>query len=393
MQRLAWSMSLVVLCAAGGARAQAPRRLPIIAGNDRVQVLVELDGTVKTWGQPIDYLSLGVGDNKSPAITVPTALPGVRGIVAASVGAQQVLLLTAEGNVVGWGSNSDCEVGTGDYKRSYTPVPIAKLRGVKQVVAGEKVSGAVLADGTVWMWGLAQKGHMGDGTWGYATKCAPVPKQVEGLTGVTQLAIGAVSVLALKSDGTVWGWGTNAAGELCDGTREHVLHPAQLKGIAGATSVAVSMNTIIVLGDGTVRMCGNNDMGALGDPNAPDDVAETDPKAFHLTPFKVPGIAGVRSASTHGKATIVQLKDGTLRGWGMAYQGRLGDGRSEEFGPKPATPIRLGPVLAHYHCGLKSYAIRADGTVMAWGGRVTSAPKDIVAPTPVFTVTLDEPRP
>ncbi len=392
MRRLAWSLSLVVVCAAGDARGQSLRPLPIIAGNDRVHVLVELDGRVKTWGEPVDYLSLGVGDNKSPAVTVPTTLPGVSGIVAASVGTQQVLLLTSTGTVVGWGSNSDCEVGTGDFKRSYTPVPITKLRGVRQIVAGAKVSGAVLTDGTVWMWGLAQKGHLGDGTWGYATPCASIPKQVEGLTGVTQLAIGEVSVLALKSDGTVWGWGTNAKGELCDGTREHVLRPAQMKGIAGATFVAVDANSIIVLADGTVRMCGNNDMGALGDANAPDNVAETDPKAFHLTPFKVPGIAGVRSASTHGRTTFVHLKDGTLRGWGMGYQGRLGDGQGEEFGPELKTPIRLGPVLAHYQCGLPSYAIRADGTVLAWGGVVLSTSKKfILVPTPVFNVTLAAP--
>ena len=87
--------------------------------------------------------------------------------------------------------------------------------------------------------------------------------------------------------------------------------------------------------------------------------------------------------------TIVQLADGTLRGWGMGYYGALGDGHGDGFSAKPHAPTGLGPVLAHYISGNASYAIRSDGTVMAWG-----IPKGdghfVLVPTQAFTVKLTE---
>jgi alpha-tubulin suppressor-like RCC1 family protein len=159
-----------------------------------------------------------------------------------------------------------------------------------------------------------------------------------------------------------------------------------MKGIASAVSALVDVNSIIVLSDGTVRMCGVNDLNALGDP--------AEEGGSRLLPYKVPGLSGVRSARMRSTTTIVQLKDGSLRGWGAGYYGALGDGGYAGFTAKPHAPTRLGPVLVHYISGTASYAIRADGTVLAWGIPVAGTQSDFVlVPKPVFTVTLDAPRP
>jgi alpha-tubulin suppressor-like RCC1 family protein len=382
MKRFAWSLVIVGVASGGAMRAQTPRRLPVIAGNTDINVLVEIDGTVKTWGRPSrDYLSLGEGTDRSPEVKEPRLLAGVGDIVDAALGETHVLLLKRDGTVLGWGSNSECEVGTGDNKTRFTPVPIAGLRNVKQIAAGQHVSGAVLEDGTVWLWGLGKKGQLANGLWGWQTPCANVPTKVEGLTGVKQLSLGDVSALALKDDGTVWGWGTNANGELCDGTTEHRPRPVQMKGIANAVNVAVNYNSIVVLADGTVRTCGVNQLNALGDP--------AEEGGEHLTPYKVPGLTGVRSARMASTTTIVQLADGTLRGWGCGYYGYLGDGSGAGFSAKPHPPTGLGPVLVHYFSGNSSYAIRSDGTVMAWSIPTTGG-HFALKPIPVFTVKLSE---
>jgi alpha-tubulin suppressor-like RCC1 family protein len=386
MTRLAWSLVLAGVVLPCGMQAQAPKRLPVIAGNGRVNVLVELDGTVKTWGDPHSMAtSPSLGDGSAPGAEVkePRPLDGVRDIIDAVAGDTQVLLLKRDGTVLAWGFNSECEVGSADAKRTFAPVPVPGLRNVRQIAAGSNVSGAVLEDGTVWLWGWGQKGQLANGRWGYLTPCARVPTKVEGLSGVKQLSLGYLSAVALKNDGTVWGWGTNANGELCDGTTEHRLIPAQMQGIANAVSAEVRASSMIVLADGTVRMCGENDQFGMGDP--------TEDGKVHLTPFKVPGVTGVRSARMSGSTTIVQLADGTLRGWGSGYYGALGDGRYADFGAKPRAPTGLGPVLVHYMSGLSSYAIRADGTVLAWCIRSRGGKVDFVlVPTPVFTVKLDE---
>jgi alpha-tubulin suppressor-like RCC1 family protein len=386
MTRLGWSLALAGFACGGVMHAQAPKRFPVIAGNGLVHVLVELDGTVKTWGDPHRMAtspSLGDGAKPGAEVKEPRPLAGVADVIDAVAGDTQVLLLKRDGTVLAWGYNSECEVGTGDGKTTLAPVPIAGLRNVKQIAAGNNVSGALLEDGTVWLWGWGQKGQLANGLWGWQTPCARVPTKVEGLSGVKQLSLGYLSAVAVKDDGTVWGWGTNANGELCDGTTEHRPRPVQMRGIANAASAVVSSNSIIVLSDGTVRMCGDNDQFGLGDPSEDGKV--------HLTPFKVPGVTGVRSAQVSGSTAIVQLADGTLRGWGSGYFGALGDGRYADFGARPHPPTGLGPVLVHYMSGSESYAIRADGTVMAWctpsrGGKVDF----VLVPTPVFTVKLNE---
>lgn len=89
--------------------------------------------------------------------------------------------------------------------------------------------------------------------------------------------------------------------------------------------------------------------------------------------------------------TIVQLADGTLRGWGVGYYGALGDGQYASFTAKPHPPTGLGPVLVHYMSGTASYAIRADGTVMAWCIPVPGTQsKFVLVPTPAFKIKLIE---
>ena len=62
---------------------------------------------------------------------------------------------------------------------------------------------------------------MGDGT----TTGKNIPTKVkvdasgdEFLTGIEDIATGHEHTLALKSDGTVWAWGSNSYGQLGDGT-------------------------------------------------------------------------------------------------------------------------------------------------------------------------------
>jgi alpha-tubulin suppressor-like RCC1 family protein len=376
-------LALVGIAVGSGLRAQTPRRLPVVAGNDMVHVLVELDGTVKTWGNPHAMAtnpSLGDGTKPGAQVSDPRPLSGVSDIVDAAVGETQVLLLKRDSTVLAWGFNSECEVGANVGKTVLAPVPVAGLRNVKQIAAGKDVSGAVLADGTVWLWGSGKKGQLANGLWGWQTHCAEVPTQVEGLTGVKRLSLGDVSALVLKDDGTVWGWGTNANGELCDGTTEHRPRPVQMKGIANAVDAVVMYNSAVVLADGTVRMCGANELNALGDP--------AEEGGNHLTPYKVAGVTSARSAHMSSTTTIVQLADGTLRGWGMGYFGTLGDGSYDGFGAKPHAPTGLGAVLVHYMSGRVSYAIRPDGTVLAWSQPVTVKVPFVLVPTAVFTVKM-----
>ena len=71
-----------------------------------------------------------------------------------------------------------------------TPVQVVNLTNVIAIAAGQSHSMALKSDGTVWTWGDNSWGMLGDGTFTQRTS----PVQVAGLSGVTRIAAGAVTV-------------------------------------------------------------------------------------------------------------------------------------------------------------------------------------------------------
>src|SRR5215470_17703826 len=110
---------------------------------------------------------------------------------------------------------------------------------------------------------------MGDGT----TIDRHTPVQVRNLSGVTAVAGGNEYSLILKSDGTVWTWGSNGLGQLGDGTTTDRQTPVQVISVIGVTAIAVSGDALHSLAlritappfDGIVQAWGWNFSGQLGD--------------------------------------------------------------------------------------------------------------------------------
>jgi alpha-tubulin suppressor-like RCC1 family protein len=370
--------ALLLPALAAAAEPLPLRRVPLIAGEMGVNVLVEVDGTVKSWGSPQGdgtYL----GDGTEGSRKTPEPIPGVRDIVDAAVAPGHALLLARDGTVLTWGRNRSCELGVTDDRKRLTPFPVKGVHDAVQVAAGHLFSAAVLRDGTVMAWGSNDSGFLANGKSGWGQPCAIAPVMVEGLSGVKKIAIGN-SVLALKHDGTVWGWGPNKNGELCDGTTEQRNRPVQMKGIAQAVDIDIDHVSAVVLADGTVWRCGTNAYAEMARKPEPESVK-------HPTPVQIAGITGAVAVRTAG-STMVRLRDGTLLGWGSGIFGGLGDGFIDKVTPKPHPPTGLGPVLVPYYASNSGYAIRADGTVMAWAFHVGGAKEWQLTPVPLFKVKL-----
>ena len=169
---------------------------------------------------------------------------------------------------------------------------------------GEWHSLAVRSDGTVWAWGSNDFGQLGDGS----TTDRTSPVQVSSISTAVAVAGGSHDSYALLANGTVMGWGLNVLGEIGDGTTTQRLIPVTVPGLSNVTSiVAKGVHVYALRSDGTVWAWGSNNRGELGDGSTTN----------RSTPVQVSGLANVVSIATgefHGLAAEI--------GWNRLVVGR-----------------------------------------------------------------------
>ena len=323
----------------------------IALGHDHGLALLT-DGTVWAWGRN-QYGQLG--DGTTTDRHAPVEIASMAGARAVAAGETHSMVISSVGSVYVWGDNRSGQVGDGTTTSRATPVLIAGLGRARLVAAGALFSMAVTADGSLWTWGDNFSGQLGDGT--TTTRTSPVHILAPGT--IRALAPGAYHTLVQSADGTVWGWGDNDAGQLGDGTTTDRHAPVQLPDLAGARSIATGeYHSLAVLADGTTWAWGGNTFGAVGDGT---DVDRT-------SPIHIVALDGARVIAGGGYHTVSVLADGSIWSAGSNGTGQLGTGTTDdELAPAQAlfTPgPRFLQVVAGAGYGM---AIRADGTVWAWG--------------------------
>ncbi|WCF11447.1 protease epr (plasmid) [Paenibacillus thiaminolyticus] len=258
---------------------------------------------------------------------------GVSNAVAISVGEGHAMVLKNDGTVWAWGSSGWGTMGNGwggngQSQSVTTPVQASGLNDVIQISAGNTSSFALRSDGTLWGWG----------NWDYSNTIPSqtVPKQI--MTDVSYITSGDRFSLAVKKDGSVWAWGRNDKGQLGDGTTTYNLTPVQVKGVDGSgyltNIVAVaagSSNSYALSADGKVYSWGYAFGGQLGNGNSTS--------YNQTTPILVTGIADVVGINAGASHALALKADGTLWGWGSNTYGEMGNGIS---GKKSLVPTLVG---------------------------------------------------
>lgn len=133
---------------------------------------------------------------------------------------EHVLVVTSNGSVYAWGQNLNGQLGrTGEDQIPY-PVHVSNLSRIVKVATGSNGSSAAVdEDGYVWTWGdngYAQLGRtvrQGENHKpGIVLKGDNTP-----LTGIVDISVGDEHMIALDSQGKVWGWGNNYNGQVGHG--------------------------------------------------------------------------------------------------------------------------------------------------------------------------------
>ncbi len=303
---------------------------------------------VASWG---DNYHGDLGDGTTDMRPLSRDLKLADDIVQVAAGYYFGLALQSDGTVWAWGDNGSGQLGDGTTTNRSTPVRVTGLTGVvTQVEAGGSVSLALRSDGTVWEWGSVSH----------------TPVQVSGLPGVTKISAGWTFNLALGSDGTVWAWGGNERGQLGNGTTVSTLTPVKVTGLSHVTGIAAGFNAAVATATSgisavtSVWTWGANDHGQLGDGTLAD----------HLTPERITGIGTVYLAGvTAGLWTGAVLgTDGSVWGWGDNSAGQLLRTPSSSPVTRPVGMFAAGSRITQLSAGWSHMlALKSNGTVLAWG--------------------------
>ncbi|MFC4598799.1 DUF5018 domain-containing protein, partial [Cohnella hongkongensis] len=135
-----------------------------------------------------------------------------------SGGGPFILALDTYGNVWGWGDNSKGQLGHGlSPNFSYNPIPIPIRNGSNpiefaQISAGYNHSLGLDVDGKMWVWGVNDKGQLGDGTTTDTSNAKTYTvSSFEGgvlrMASFTSVEGGLDRSYALDQEGKLWHWG------------------------------------------------------------------------------------------------------------------------------------------------------------------------------------------
>lgn len=156
--------------------------------------------------------------------------------------------LESDGTYYDWGLNNNGQLGDGRKSNSAIPMHVSLPASVRKVSQGgnDSLDGqtlAILSNGTVWAWGSGNFGQIGDGD----KTNSSLPVRVDVPSGVvwTVVASGAESCYALGSNGALWAWGGDYAGQLGNGrTGGAKAVPKLIGGIAGLTQISSTSQNV-----------------------------------------------------------------------------------------------------------------------------------------------------
>lgn len=322
------------LCDTGWVRLSvAPRHDIIMTGGFRHTIVGCVDGSAYGTGQN----SMGqVGQGTfNGQIVPPTQVLNEAGTLPYTnfkwidgSSANHNLAITQGDSLLAWGNDGTDALGTTGIANSNIPVKVENVGGsgngyLKNILdaAGTNNSSAAVLNttGRVLTWGENNEGEHGDGTsgGGAATPDSSIINNVVMIDG------GEDHFIALKRDGTVWGWGRNDLGQV------------------GQSDLANPKSTPVQVQD-------------LSDP----------------TGF----LSGVRKIEVGGNRNIALKWDGTLVGWGVNSIGEIGDGTTVGQRTSVVSVVDIGgsgqlDSVADVYCGTEHcLALLENGDVVSWGG-------------------------
>jgi len=323
-----------------------------------------------TWGIAI---SVGTNDTTPTRITPVTTFAGGTTWKSVSSGKYYAAAIKTDGTLWTWGYNVRAQLGDNTTTNRSTPVTtFAGGNNWKQVSCGgyNFTSGhtaAIKTDGSLWVWGGNAQGQLGINN--TAQRNTPVTTFAGG-TDWKSVSCGNRHTGAIKTDGSLWIWGRNDTGQLGtnDTTPDRRTPVTTFAGGNDWKQVTCGYQfTAAIKTDGSLWTWGQNDRGQLGINDATN-------RSTPVTTFA--GENNWKQVSAGFRHTFAVKTDGSLWGWGSDQQVQLGLARGTGNGTPFLTPVTTfagGTNWKSVSAGVyHTAAVKTDGTLWTWGQQINN---------------------
>jgi alpha-tubulin suppressor-like RCC1 family protein len=224
---------------------------------------------------------------------------------------------------------------------------------------GGRESLVIKSDGSLWEWGSMFRGELGHGRY----QDIPTPGLIPSPIRAVSCGIGLWGAVALASDGTVWVWGERAPGQAGIYNNPGPYVPTQAPNLSNITMIAVGdIHYLALRSNGTVWTWGSSSSGRCGLGNFQPP-----------RPWRVAGLNYIKYIGAGADHSLAVDTSGRVWAWGSNYGGELGDGTKTER-DRPVQVQGIENVIAVDGGEYWSMALKADGTVWAWGRDIAVGP-------------------
>ena len=384
---------------------------PIMAG-------IQSPGTLWTWGANVNF---ALGYNSTSYRSYPQQLGASNAWTGFPTGSQNNIwgaAINSNNNLYVWGVNSNRILNSAYYNNDnagvtidgaaviVTPVPLDPTLStpIKSVSMGDQFGVYVQSNGTLWSWGNVSYGQVpvnfgfipaptymsgwstfatggpstgairngtlwtwGDDTFGglglNTTTSFSSPQQVGALSTWTSVSVGwagATHMIALQSNGTLWGWGFNTSGQLGLSDAANRSSPVQVGALSVWSRVVCgNQMSAAIQSNGTLWTWGQNNYGQLG-------LSDTTSRS---SPAQVGALSVWAQVSCGYYFTSAIQSNGTLWSWGNNSFGQLGINTSTLSAL--SSPVQVGSLSLWTKIAtgwFSALGIQSNGTLWAWGG-------------------------